>query len=53
MFTFATGLILFSDLPVGDIELLPWMAATLLVTPIIHRVFNILGYKAGLKDVPY
>ena len=25
----------------------------LIITPIIHRLVNILGFKLGLKDVPY
>jgi len=25
----------------------------LIITPVIHRSFNILGYKFGLKEVPY
>jgi len=29
------------------------IAAVLILTPIIHRFFNILGFKLGLKSVPY
>ena len=27
--------------------------ALLILTPIIHRLFNVIGYKLGLKSVPY
>jgi hypothetical protein len=27
--------------------------AIIILTPIIHRSFNILGYRLGLKSVPY
>ena len=29
------------------------IVALLILTPIIHRITNILGYRLGLKDVPY
>jgi len=29
------------------------MLILLVFTPIIHRSFNILGHKLGLKSVPY
>ena len=27
--------------------------AIIILTPIIHRSFNVLGYRLGLKSVPY
>jgi CDP-2,3-bis-(O-geranylgeranyl)-sn-glycerol synthase len=29
------------------------MIGLILFTPILHRTFNIIGYKIGWKDVPY
>lgn len=29
------------------------MLALILITPILHRSFNLIGYKIGWKDVPY
>ena len=29
------------------------MVALILITPILHRSFNLIGYKIGWKDVPY
>ena len=38
---------------VGSSELLMGMAILIIITPILHRSFNILGYRLGLKSVPY
>ena len=51
--TFLFGQFLLSPSIVGSSELLFGMLILLLITPIIHRSFNILGYKLGLKAVPY
>ncbi|HWQ67353.1 MAG TPA: CDP-2,3-bis-(O-geranylgeranyl)-sn-glycerol synthase [Methanospirillum sp.] len=32
---------------------LPVIIATLILTPILHRVVNIIGYNMGVKDVPW
>jgi len=37
----------------ADHSLLPSIVLLLILTPLIHRLFNILGYKLGWKDVPY
>ena len=29
------------------------MLALVLITPVLHRSFNLIGYKIGWKDVPY
>ena len=35
--------------------LFPWegVVAILIVTPLIHRAVNIIGYKFKMKSVPY
>ncbi len=37
----------------GSRELLIPMALLIVITPILHRSFNLIGYKIGWKDVPY
>ena len=37
----------------ADSELRLPMLALVLFTPILHRSFNVFGYKIGWKDVPY
>ena len=32
---------------------LPVIITILIITPILHRVVNIIGYKMGVKDVPW
>ncbi|NLL10891.1 MAG: CDP-archaeol synthase, partial [Methanomicrobiales archaeon] len=32
---------------------LPLLAAILVLTPLLHRTVNIIGYKVGLKKVPW
>ncbi|MGB2353250.1 MAG: CDP-archaeol synthase [Candidatus Poseidoniaceae archaeon] len=34
-------------------ELLLPMAIIIVITPILHRSFNLIGYAIGWKDVPY
>ena len=51
--TFIFGQLLLSPSIVGSSDLLFGMAILLVLTPIMHRGFNILGYKLGLKSVPY
>ena len=46
-FLFFDGQILMHEQLHGEI------VALLILTPLIHRLFNILGFKAGLKTVPY
>ncbi len=42
-------------IPSVSLKLFPWegILAILIVTPLIHRGVNILGYKMKMKDVPY
>ena len=51
--TFIFGLFFLNKSVVGSSELLSGMVILLFVTPILHRSFNIIGYKLGLKSVPY
>jgi CDP-2,3-bis-(O-geranylgeranyl)-sn-glycerol synthase len=51
--TFVFGQLLLAPSIVGSSELLLGMAILLLITPILHRSFNILGFRLGLKSVPY
>ena len=53
IFTFIFGQLFISGSIVGSSELLVGMVILLILTPIIHRSFNVLGYKLGLKSVPY
>jgi len=53
LFIFAAAAALFSEEVIMDDGLKMPIIAILVLTPIIHRSFNILGYKLGLKSVPY
>ena len=53
IFAFLFGLLFLSPSIVGSSDLLLGMALLLVLTPIIHRAFNLLGYRLGLKSVPY
>jgi len=32
---------------------IPLLVAILVITPLLHRIVNIIGYKVGLKEVPW
>ena len=51
--TFIFGQLLLGPSIVASSELYLGMAILLLITPIIHRSFNIIGFRLGLKSVPY
>ena len=53
IFTFLFGQLFLAPSIVSSSELLMGMILLLILTPIIHRSFNVLGYKLGLKSVPY
>ena len=53
IFTFAGGLLLLPSSVHSDTTLIPAMIGMLVLTPLIHRLFNLIGYKLGWKDVPY
>ena len=53
VFTFLFGQLFLGPSIVSSSELLMGMLILLIMTPIIHRSFNVLGYKLGLKSVPY
>ena len=50
---FACGLIFLGDALISDNLLLMPMLIIIVITPILHRTFNIIGYKIGWKEVPY
>ncbi|RJU87603.1 MAG: CDP-archaeol synthase [Candidatus Poseidoniales archaeon] len=50
---FVFGQLLLGPSIVGSSELLMGMVILLFVTPILHRSFNIIGFRLGLKSVPY
>jgi len=53
IFTFIGGLICLPSTYHSAEGVWIGMLGLLILTPIIHRAFNILGYKLGWKDVPY
>jgi CDP-2,3-bis-(O-geranylgeranyl)-sn-glycerol synthase len=50
---YAFGLLLLGDALHGQRAFILPMLATLIATPMVHRLFNLVGYKLGLKSVPY
>jgi CDP-2,3-bis-(O-geranylgeranyl)-sn-glycerol synthase len=50
---FVFGQIFLTSAAHGDRTLLLPMALLIGITPILHRSFNLIGYKIGWKDVPY
>lgn len=50
---FLFGLFILWDGIAGDTALLWGMVGLLVLTPVIHRAFNMLGYWLGWKEVPY
>lgn len=53
LFTFMGGMLLLPGSVQADRGIIIPMLMLLLLTPLIHRLFNIIGYKIGWKDVPY
>ncbi|MCH1423032.1 MAG: CDP-archaeol synthase, partial [Candidatus Poseidoniaceae archaeon] len=50
---FAAGQLFLGTSILADSELLLPMVALVAFTPVLHRSFNLLGYRLGWKDVPY
>tara|TARA_B110000003_G_scaffold249960_1_gene262671 strand:+ start:3059 stop:3748 length:690 start_codon:yes stop_codon:yes gene_type:complete len=50
---FIASFLLFDGQIITHVNLVEEIMFLLIVTPFIHRSFNILGYKFGLKEVPY
>jgi len=50
---FAFGILFLGDALISDTNLLLPMLIIVIITPILHRTFNVIGYKIGWKDVPY
>ena len=53
IFIFLAAAIFFNDQVMMHSDLTSQIIAIIVLTPIIHRSFNILGYRLGLKSVPY
>jgi CDP-2,3-bis-(O-geranylgeranyl)-sn-glycerol synthase len=53
IFIFLAAAILFKGQVIMHSDLAQPIVAIIILTPIIHRSFNILGYRLGLKSVPY
>ena len=53
IFIFLAAALLFNDQVMMHSHLAPSIITIIILTPIIHRSFNILGYRFGLKSVPY
>ena len=51
LYTF--GLLFLPQALHGQTEFILPMLATLIATPVVHRLFNLAGYRLGLKSVPY
>ena len=50
---FAVSFILFEGQIITSPDLVNEIVVLLLLTPVIHRATNILGFRLGLKSVPY
>lgn len=50
---FLAGQLFLGDSWLAGEELRIPMIALVLFTPVLHRTFNLIGYKIGWKDVPY
>jgi len=53
IFAFLFGQLFLAPSIVGSSDLWMGMVILLILTPIIHRAFNVMGYRLGLKSVPY
>jgi CDP-diglyceride synthetase len=51
--TFAFGAIFLQGSAIGDPDNLIAMFIIISITPFLHRIFNIIGYRLGWTDVPY
>ena len=50
---FLWGQLFLQDSLLSDTELILPMVIIVVITPILHRSFNLIGYYIGWKDVPY
>jgi len=50
---FCFGLLFLGDALISATQLVIPMLLIVIITPILHRTFNVIGYKIGWKDVPY
>ena len=50
---FLWGQLFLGDSLISSIDLIVPMLIIIVITPILHRSFNLIGYAIGWKDVPY
>ena len=50
---FLWGQLFLGDSLISSIDLIVPMLMIIVITPILHRSFNLIGYAIGWKDVPY
>ena len=50
---FACTALMFEDTIFFEETVRPYVIGLLILTPVMHRLTNILGFKLGLKSVPY
>lgn len=50
---FLWGQLFLGDSLISSIDLIVPMLVIIVITPILHRSFNLIGYAIGWKDVPY
>ena len=50
---FLWGQLFLGDSLISSIDLIVPMLISIVITPILHRSFNLIGYAIGWKDVPY
>ena len=50
---FLWGQLFLGDSLISSIDLIIPMLIIIVITPILHRSFNLIGYAIGWKDVPY
>ena len=53
MAIFMCTALLFEDTIFFEDSVMPYVVALLILTPVMHRLTNILGYRLGLESVPY
>ena len=50
---FLWGQLFLGDSLISSVDLIVPMLIIIVITPILHRSFNLIGYAIGWKDVPY
>ena len=47
------SILFLGDSLISSVDLIIPMLILIIITPILHRSFNLIGYAIGWKDVPY